>query len=99
MIVSLSDIEIIVKSLESKLKRVAREAYLFGSVVEGCAIAGESDLDMLIIPDKKVDYFSLLDEEITKLLDLGIVMHLHIADNVTYRNLVSEVRRKGLRIV
>ena len=97
--VSLSDIEEILRKLRSKLKDVVREAYVFGSIVKEEAIIGESDLDLLIIPDKRIDYFSLLDEEIEELLDRGLVLHLHIADNVTYRHLLEEIKISGVKLV
>jgi predicted nucleotidyltransferase len=99
MLVSLKDIKSIVEMLSSKLKDVVKEAYLFGSIVEGNAVAGESDLDLLIIPSKRIDYFSLLDKEIEKLLDLGLVLHLHIADNITYKHLLERVKVSGVKIV
>ena len=99
MLISLRDIREIVDMLSSKLRGVAEEAYLFGSIVEGCAIAGESDLDLLIIPGDKVDYFSLLDDVIERLLDLGLVLHIHVADNTSYNNLLKVVKANGVRIV
>jgi predicted nucleotidyltransferase len=97
--VSLRDLREIVEKLQSKLKNVAKEAYIFGSIVEGSAVIGESDLDLLIIPDKRIDYFSLLDEEIGELLDLGLVLHLHTVDNVTYRPLLEKIKISGVKIV
>lgn len=97
--VSLRDLREIVEKLRSKLKNVAKEAYIFGSIVEGSAVIGESDLDLLIIPDKRIDYFSLLNEEIGGLLDLGLVLHLHIVDNVTYRHLLEKIKISGVKIV
>ncbi len=97
--ITVSSIEKIIQSMSSKLRKFVREAYIFGSVVEGCAIAGESDLDLLVVPDKDVDFFSLLEEEMFELLDLGIVLHLHIASNVTYKRLLEEVRQEGIKIV
>jgi len=86
--------------LSSRLRDVVEEVYLFGSIVEGCGVAEESDLDLLIVPgNKKVDYFSLLDDVIEKLLDLGLVLHIHVADNVTYRNMLRVVKAKGVKIV
>ncbi len=96
---SLRDLREIVERLRSKLKNVAKEAYIFGSIVEGCAVIGESDLDLLIIPDKRIDYFLLLDEEIEELLDLGLVLHLHIADNATYKPLLERIKISGVKIV
>ncbi len=99
MLISLKDIREIVDMLRSKLKGVVEEAYLFGSIVEGCAVVGESDLDLLIVPgNKKVDYFSLLGDVVEKLLDLGVVLHIHVADNVTYKHLLKHVRSNAIRI-
>jgi len=99
MLISLQDVQEIVKMMSLKLRGVVEEAYLFGSIVEGNAVAGESDLDLLIIPsDKRVDYFSLLDDVVEKLLDLGIVLHIHIADNVTYKHLLEHVRANAMKI-
>jgi len=97
--VSIADVKDILESISSKLKGKVREAYVFGSVVEGTAVAGESDLDILIIPKPHYDYFKLLDQEIERLLDLGIVLHIHIASNITYERMVEEVRAVGLRLV
>ena len=97
--VSLRDLSEILEKLRLKLKDVAKEAYVFGSIVEGSAVIEESDLDLLIIPDKRIDYFTLLDEEIEELLDLGLVLHLHIADNVTYRHLLEKIKISGVKIV
>lgn len=96
---SLRDLGGTVEKLRSKLKNVAKEAYVFGSIVEGSALIEESDLDLLIIPDKRIDYFALLDEEIEELLDLGLVLHLHIVDNVTYRPLLEKIKISGVKIV
>lgn len=95
----LGDLREILEKLRSKLKDAVREAYVFGSIVEGSAVVGESDLDLLIVPDKRIDYFALLDEEIGELLDLGLVLHLHIADNVTYRPLLERIKTSGVRIL
>ena len=99
-LVSLQDVEEIVKSMGRKLRGRVREAYIFGSVVEGLAVRGESDLDLIVVPVERgrVDLFELLREEIEALLDLGVPLDLMIADNVTYRHVLEEARRKGVRI-
>lgn len=74
-----------------KLKDVAEEAYVFGSIAEGSAIIGEFDLDLLIIPDNK--------EVIEKLLDIGIILYIHIADNATYTYLLEQIRGDAVKIV
>jgi len=100
MLISLRDIQEIADMLRSKLGSIAEEVYLFGSIVEGCAVAGESDLDLLIIPgNKKVDYFPLLDDVVEKLLDLGLVLHIHVANNASYNNLLRVVKVNGVKIV
>lgn len=100
MLISLKDVREIIDDIKSKLKGVAKEAYVFGSIVEGSAIVGESDLDLLIVPSsREVDYFSLLNEEIEKLLDLGIVLHIHIVDNATYIHLLKSIKDNAIKIV
>jgi len=100
MLISLQDVRDIIDIIALKLKDVAEEAYVFGSIVEGSAIIGESDLDLLIIPgNREVDYFSLLDEVIEKLLDIGIILHIHIADNATYTHLLEHIRGNAVKIV
>ena len=99
-LVSLQDVEEIIKSMSRKLRGRVREAYIFGSVVEGSAVRGESDLDLIVVPveRERVDFFELLREEVEALLDLGVPLDLMIADNVTYRHVLEEARRKGVRI-
>ncbi len=99
--VSLRDLRGIIESLREKLRGRVREAYVFGSVVEGSAVKGESDLDMIVIPreGERVDFFELLREEVDALLDLGVPLDLMVADNETYRPLIEEARRRGVRIV
>ena len=100
MLISLKDVRGIISDITSKLKGVAEEAYVFGSIVEGGAIIGESDLDLLIIPgSREVDYFSLLEGVIEKLLDFGIVLHIHIADNATYIHLLKSIKNDAIKIV
>lgn len=69
-------------------------------MVEGAA--GESDLDVLIVPKEgyvdSPDYFKFLETEIERLLDLGVVLHIHVASNVTYARMIEEVRANGLKI-
>lgn len=100
MLIRLGELREIIELIALKLKDVAEEAYVFGSIIEGNAIAGESDLDLLIVPgNKRIDYFSLLDEVMEKLLDLGIVLHIHVADNTTYMHLLEHVRANSIKIV
>ncbi len=99
-LISLSDLKRIIELLRERLKGRVREAYVFGSVVEGSAIKGESDLDLIVIPKEgeRIDFFELLREEVDALLDLGVPLDLMVADNETYRPLIEEARRKGVRI-
>ena len=78
---------------------MVNEAYVFGSIVGGCAIPYESDVDILIVPKVNVDYFELLKDEISELLNMGLVVHLHVASNETYVHILNEVRKNGIRIV
>ncbi len=86
----------IIERIGRKLPGLVKEAYLVGSLVEGCAIPGESDVDIVIVPLKKVDYFSLLDEEIEDLLDAGLPPDIIIVDESS--ELLSEARRRGVKI-
>jgi predicted nucleotidyltransferase len=101
-ILTLDEIRDILDSISSKLEGKVREAYVFGSVVEGTAVAGESDLDILIVPKAgymdSSDYFKFLETEIERLLDLGVVMQIRVASNVTYARMIEEVRANGLKI-
>jgi len=100
--VKLQDIKDVLDSISSKIKDVSAEAYVFGSVIDGSAVYGESDLDILIIPfenREKLDWYSLLEDELFKLLDKGIVLHVHIADNESYGNMIRIARRDGFRIL
>lgn len=98
-ILSLDEIKEIINSIKLKLSGKVLEAYIFGSIVEGFGVREESDLDLLIVPKENKDWFELLEEEITSLLDLGIVLHIHIAKNESYRKILEVARDKGLRIV
>ena len=95
----IEDIVGIIDRIRLKLRGLVKEAYVFGSIVDGCAIPYESDVDILIVPEKDVDYFELLSDEISELLNIGLVVHLHIASNDTYRHLLNEVRKNGIRII
>ena len=56
---------------------------------------------MLIIPfesQEKLDRYSLLEDELFNLLDKGIVLHIHVADNESYRSMIDTVREKGLTL-
>jgi len=70
--VSLEDLRRIIERIGRKLSGLVKGAYVVGSLVEGCAIPGESDVDIVIVPRGEADYFSLLDEEIRDLLDAGL---------------------------
>ncbi len=96
---SLKDVDCIVKRLKSKLQGKVKEAYVFGSIVKGYAIKGESDFDLLIVPKEEINFFNLLKEELYLLLDVGLSMDLIIANNETYSHLIEEARRKGLRLL
>ena len=96
--VRLRDIRDIIDSIRSKVKKTAVEAYIFGSVVEGSAVQGESDLDLLIIPSEKLDWYSLLENELFQLLDRGIVLHIHVADNESYKTMIRIAKEKGLKL-
>ncbi len=98
-ILNLAEIEEIVDSIKLKLRNKVLEAYIFGSIVEGFGVREESDLDLLIIPKEKEDWFELLKEEIISLLNLGIVLHIHIAKNESYRKILEIARAKGVRLV
>ncbi len=94
--VSLEELREVIERIGRKLSGLVKEAYLVGSLVEGCAIPGESDVDIVIVPLKKVDYFSLLDEEIEDLLDAGLPPDIIIVDESS--ELLSEARRRGVKI-
>jgi len=96
-LVSLRDLKGIIESLREKLKGRVSEAYVFGSVVKGSAVKGESDLDLIVIPreGERVDFFELLREEVNALLDLGVPLDLMVADNETYRPLMEHATLAG----
>ncbi len=96
---SLKDVGYIVERIKRKLQGKVREAYVFGSIVKGYAIKGESDFDLLIIPKEEIDFFNLLKDELYLLLDIGLSMDLIVATNETYSHLIEEARREGLRLL
>lgn len=73
--------------------------HIFGSIAEGFAIHGESDLDLILVPKVKEDWFELLKKEISDLFDLGIVLNLHLATNESYERLLKVAKAKGIKIV
>jgi len=93
--VSLEDLREVIERIGRKLSGLAREAYVVGSLVEGCAIPGESDVDIVVVPVEGVDYFSLLDEGIEDLLDAGLPPDIILVDESS--ELLSEARRGGRR--
>jgi len=97
-LVGLRDIADILKSIRVKLEKFVDEAYVIGSIVDGSAVEGESDLDLLIVPSKKVDWYSLLEKELFQLLDKGLSLHIHVADNPTYRKMVELARKTGIKL-
>jgi len=97
--VGLEDVKEILDSIARKIRKKVLEAYVFGSIVEGFAVRWESDLDLLIVPRTREDFFELLKDEISSLLDMGTVPHLHIATNPSYERLIKEARTRGIRIV
>ncbi|MDK2383891.1 MAG: nucleotidyltransferase domain-containing protein [Candidatus Korarchaeota archaeon] len=94
--VSLEDLREVIERIGRKLSGLVKEAYVVGSLVEGCAIPGESDVDIVIVPLEKVDYFSLLDEEIRNLLDAGLPPDIIIVNESS--ELLSEARRRRIKI-
>ncbi|MDK2464893.1 MAG: hypothetical protein QI223_09015, partial [Candidatus Korarchaeota archaeon] len=58
------------------------------------------DLDLIVVPREfgNIDLFELLREEVDALLDLGVPLDPIVADNETYRALIEEARRKGVRV-
>lgn len=100
-LVSLEDVRDVVESIRRKLRDRVREAYIFGSVVDGSAVRGESDLDLIVVPlgGGAVDLFDLLGDELTRLLDAGVPLDLMVADNETFAPLLDEARRRGIRLI
>ncbi|MEM4946413.1 MAG: nucleotidyltransferase domain-containing protein [Archaeoglobaceae archaeon] len=96
---SLNDVADIVESIRKKLRGKALEAYVFGSIVDGFGVTDESDLDLLIVPGENLDWFELLEDEMISLLNLGIVLHLHIAKNESYRRILEIAKAKGVKLV
>ncbi|MCD6348953.1 MAG: nucleotidyltransferase domain-containing protein [Candidatus Korarchaeota archaeon] len=94
--VSLEDLKEVIKRIGRKLSGLVKEAYVVGSLVEGCAIPGESDVDIVIVSLGEVDYFSLLDEEIEDLLDAGLPPDIIVVNESS--ELLSEARRRGIKI-
>ncbi|MDI9646625.1 MAG: nucleotidyltransferase domain-containing protein [Archaeoglobales archaeon] len=80
-------------------KEKALEAYVFGSIVDGFGVTDESDLDLLIVPGENLDWFELLEDEMISLLNLGIVLHLHIAKNESYRRILEIAKARGVKLV
>ncbi len=97
-LISIKDLADILDSIRAKLENVEVEAYIIGSVVEGSAVAGDSDLDLLIISSRKLDWYSLFEEELFQLLEKGIALHIHLANNPTYKRMIDYARNRGLRI-
>ncbi|WP_456469104.1 nucleotidyltransferase domain-containing protein [Archaeoglobus sp.] len=101
-IIKLEDIEDIINSIRKKLEKTVAEAYIIGSVAEGSAVYGESDLDLLIIPrekTEKLDWHSLLKDELFQLLDRGLNLHILIADNESYIGLIEIARKSGIKVL
>jgi|GEM_PF-1365937 predicted nucleotidyltransferase len=94
-VITLEDLKSIIESIGRKIKGKVLEAYVFGSVVEGYAVKNELDLDLIIVPKTREDWFELLSKEISALLDAGIVPHLHPATNQSYERLLEVARKKG----
>ncbi len=69
--------------LKRSLKPVAKEAYVFGSVLTG-AVPMEGDVDVLVVPKKKLGYKELYDRTATalyKILGRGLALHFVIASS------------------
>jgi len=46
-----------------------------------------------------VDWFELLEDEMISLLNLGIVLHFHIAKNESYRRTLEIAKARGVKLV
>lgn len=79
--IGLEDVEFIIKKIKKKLRNIA-EVYVFGSIVENCAIPFESDLDLLVVSKKEIDVFSILEEEIREILNLGLSPHIIVVEEI-----------------
>ncbi|MGB9630842.1 MAG: nucleotidyltransferase domain-containing protein [Candidatus Methanodesulfokora sp.] len=97
---SYEDVRDVMERLRDKLRGKVREAYIIGSVAGGYAIRGESDLDLLIVPEgSSKGLFNLMREEVYLLLDRGLSLDLIVADNETYSHLIKEARKRGIRLI
>lgn len=88
------------RSMKKKLVPVAKEAYIFGSFAKGYAIPGESDVDLFIVPKKKLSLnnaYKILDKEFTSLIERKLVLHILIYEK-GMKHLLEEARQ-GVKIV
>lgn len=96
---SLESMPEIRKQMKS-LSKVAKEAYVYGSLAKGLAVPGESDADLLVIPKRKTDLdevYALLNTAFESLISSGLVLHVIIYSKGMERLL--EEAKKGIRIV
>lgn len=96
------DAQHVVTSLKGKLPKIVKEAYIFGSFSRNAAIKGESDMDLFIIPKRKLSLkaaYSLLESEHEALLDIGINLHIVIYDPKRHEQWLLDEARKGIKIV
>lgn len=100
--VSVKDIMPEIREMKSVLRAVAKEAYIFGSVAIGASVKGESDVDLIIIPKKRMsihDAYKILDIVFSRLMDKGLVLHVIVYDSKRHDKEILETAKKGYKVV
>lgn len=99
---SLEDVKDLLNSLKKSLRGRVLEAYIFGSIVYGYAIPGESDIDLLIIPKKDSDlefFHKILSDAIKLSFEKQLPLHIIIYDEKRHgKEMLMKVRKQGFRL-
>lgn len=80
----LRDISSVVSEIKKALRGKAKQAYFFGSIVSNSAVPFESDVDLLIVPKKRLSSeqaYKILEAQLFELLDKGLVLHPIVLDS------------------
>lgn len=100
---SLAEVREVVEALRRALEGRALGAYVFGSIVDGSAVPGESDIDVLVIPEEGLGlnyYHELISGALGLSLEMGLPIHLIVYDERRHgRKFLEDVKRRGLKLL
>lgn len=96
-----TDTRAIRSGLSKKLEPLSSEAWIFGSLIKGYAVPGESDVDLLVVPKPGVNRSFIpaaIREEWEALMEIGLVLHIFVFHPKDPKSLL-DIARQGKRIV